>query len=54
MRNRLPSFIHSLPDKNAELAIYLQDMLEKEVADAIAESILEYEMEDLEEEVSTD
>lgn len=48
-KNRLPSFIHSLPDKNAKLAVYLQDMLEEEVVNAIAESILEYEMGNFEE-----
>lgn len=40
---RLPAFIHSLPDKNAPLAVYLQEKLEEEVVDAIASSIFEYE-----------
>jgi hypothetical protein len=40
---RLPAFIHSLPDKNTALAVYLQERLEEEVVDAIASSIFEYE-----------
>lgn len=44
IEKQLPYFIHSLPDKNAPLALQLQNILEEQVADAIAESILEYEL----------
>lgn len=46
---QLPSFIHSLPNKNTQLAIYLQEVLKKKIADAIAISIIEYEIEKYEE-----
>jgi uncharacterized protein YgiM (DUF1202 family) len=40
----LPYFMNLIPEKNAPLAVILNDILEKEVAQAIEESISEYEM----------
>jgi hypothetical protein len=41
--DKLSEFLKLLPDKNTSLAIILQKLMDKEVADAIEQSIMEYE-----------
>jgi len=43
--DKLADFLKHLPDNNAELAIKLQQLMDQEVADAIEQSIMEYEQE---------
>ena len=47
--DKLPDFIMQLPDKNTKLATELQKIMDKEVASAVEQSIMQYEEQQIDE-----